>query len=191
MARKTYGTDSNDNKFDGKRISGFPVPSQCARDTLEGPCLTQRMEREQWLSEQCRTLWRNSGTCLGENRPTWHNSGSTARQAIAFPSFPHPEPLHLRYLDMSGTNLFAAAHFVASNNTFNEARHISLRQRQTFVSEIQYKSHILPITFGQAKLPGRFWARVNKVNYGVNYNFSPSHVYDHMHFFAITAFQIL
>ena len=26
------------------------------------------------------------------------------------------------------------------------------------------------------KLPGRFWASVNKVNYGVNYKFLPGHV---------------
>jgi hypothetical protein len=57
--------------------------------------------------------WGRSGTCLSVHQ---HASG---HQALSFPSFPHPEPLHLRYLNMSGTNFFAGAHhFVASNNTF-------------------------------------------------------------------------
>ena len=40
------------------------------------------------------------------------------------------------------------------------------------------------------KLPGRFWASVDKVNYGVNYKFLPGHVQDHMPFFAISHQEI-
>ena len=52
---------------------------------------------------------------------SWQTWGSSGLQALSFPSLP-PEPLHLRYLNMS----FAGArHFVASNNIFNEAQTVS------------------------------------------------------------------
>ena len=65
-----------------------------------------------------------------KNRPrhmytSWHDWGSPAFGRCPFlPSlFPN---LHLRYLNMSGTNLFAGAHhFVASNSTFIESQTVS------------------------------------------------------------------
>ena len=72
------------------------------------------------------------GTCLGvyKCRPTrfhlGHNWGSSGLQVLSFPSFSHPEPLRLQYINMSGASLFAGTHhFVASNNTFNEAKIVS------------------------------------------------------------------
>ena len=70
---------------------------------------------------------RSSDTRLYKNRssPRGIIGGSSALQRSPFlPSL--TLNLHLRYLDMSGTNLFAGAHhFVASNNTYNEARTVS------------------------------------------------------------------
>ena len=43
-----------------------------------------------------------------------------------FLSFPHPEPLYRRYLNMSGVSVLAGAHHVvASNTTFNTASTVS------------------------------------------------------------------
>ena len=62
------------------------------------------------------------------SRPTptltsWHGWGRLGfGTVLACP----PLPLHLRSLNMSGANLLAGAHhFVASNNTFNEAKTVS------------------------------------------------------------------
>ena len=86
-----------------------------------------RNEKDDWSRlEENR---RSSGTCFGvlfKNRQrvftSWQNWSSAGLQALFFPSFPHPEPLHRRHLNMS----FAGARqFVASNNTFNEAKTVS------------------------------------------------------------------
>jgi len=48
-----------------------------------------------------------------------------ALQAL-FPSFPHPEPLHLQYLNMSGASVLAGAHhFVARDNMFINTNTVS------------------------------------------------------------------
>ena len=66
-----------------------------------------------------------------KNRPqhvftSWHDWGSPDLQALSSPSFPHPEPLHLQYLNMSGASFFAGAHrFVASDSTIFEAKTVS------------------------------------------------------------------
>ena len=65
-----------------------------------------------------------------KNRPrhtftSWHHWGSPAFGRCPFlPSlFPN---LHLRYLNMSGASFFTGAHhFVASDNTFSEAKTVS------------------------------------------------------------------
>jgi hypothetical protein len=52
--------------------------------------------------------------------------GLLASGALSFPSFPHPEPLHLQYLNMSRASILAGAHdFVANNNIFNAANIVS------------------------------------------------------------------
>ncbi|EDR07911.1 uncharacterized protein LACBIDRAFT_327695 [Laccaria bicolor S238N-H82] len=50
-----------------------------------------------------------------------------ANQALSISSFPHLEPLYLRYLSMNGTSFFKGAHgFVASNNIMNAANTINI-----------------------------------------------------------------
>ena len=59
-----------------------------------------------------------------------------------FLSLPHPEPLHLRYLNMSGASLLAGAHhFVASNNTFNAAKTV----RGMFTKDLSNKLRALDL----------------------------------------------
>ena len=67
-----------------------------------------------------------------KNRPTrgmigglLSPSGVWALPLLSFP-LSHPEPLHRRYLNMSGANVLAGAHhFVANNSTFNNANTVS------------------------------------------------------------------
>ena len=73
--------------------------------------------------------WRSAGTCFGiqfKNRPT--RGHLVAELGVFWPAdallsfLPSSEPLHLRHLNMS----FAGARqFVASNNTFYEAKTVS------------------------------------------------------------------
>ena len=56
---------------------------------------------------------------LIETAPEYLSIYLSGLRALSFPSFPHHEPLHLQYLNMS---LAGAHHFVASNGTFNEAK---------------------------------------------------------------------
>ena len=49
-----------------------------------------------------------------------------SRRSPFLPSYPHPELLHLQYLNMSRASVLAGAHHVvASNNTFNTANVVS------------------------------------------------------------------
>jgi len=56
---------------------------------------------------------------------SWHNWGSDL-QALCFPSFPHPEHLHLQYFNMSRASILAGAHhFVARENMFINTNTVS------------------------------------------------------------------
>ena len=49
-----------------------------------------------------------------------------SRHSPFLPSYPHPELLHLQYLNMCRASVLAGAHHVvASNNTFNTANVVS------------------------------------------------------------------
>jgi len=82
-------------------------------------------EQERWTVGKAHMLK------VYKNRPkhaltSWHGWGSPGLQALSFPSFPYPELLRLRYLNMSAASVLAGAHqFVASNNTFNTANTVS------------------------------------------------------------------
>ena len=81
----------------------------------------QKDDGEDW--SKLRETWRSSGTCFGATRVHLVPELGVFWPAGALLSFlPSSEPLHLQHLNMS----FAGAHqFVASNNTFNEAKTMS------------------------------------------------------------------
>ena len=57
---------------------------------------------------------------------SWQNWGSPSLPALSFPSFPHPEPLHLQYLNMSEAGILAGGHdFVARDNMLINANSVS------------------------------------------------------------------
>ena len=93
------------------------------QQTKKSSPLTEKGEPPSLETKTRGQLLENPGTCLRV-----YNNKSKPRgiRALSFPSFPHPEPFHLQYINMSGASVLAGAHhFVAHDNMFIAANTVS------------------------------------------------------------------